>query len=254
MTLPEWYLDEDTRTRLNAVSTATITTQLFRRGFRTRFMKGVSPLRPGTRMLGAARTLRYIPMREDLDTLDSLGGRENAQRVLIESMGPGEVMVIDGMREQGCGSLGSILALRLQVKGVCGIVTDGAYRDTPGIRGLEIPAYAAGQNANTNLTLYHPADIDLSVGCGGVMVEPGDAVLGDDEGVAVIPAYLVEEVARDAHEQEVREKFIYGEVEAGASVFDVYPMNQETRDKFEMHRMSVTAAQKTDPTGSREGE
>lgn len=233
MSTGPWHEDSDITATLERVSTATLTTQLFKRGFRTRFLQGVAPLRSGTRMVGPARTLRYIPMREDLDTLASLGARTNAQRRLIESIEPGEVLVIDGMGNRGAGSLGNILALRLQVRGAAGIVTDGAYRDTPGIRRLEIPAYAAGQNANTNLTVYHPADFDLPIGCGGVMVEPGDAVVGDEEGVVVIPGHLVAEIAHDAAAQEIQESFIYREVGDGASVFDVYPMNDETRARYQ---------------------
>ena len=124
-------------------------------------MQGVVPLKPGTRLLGAARTLRYLPMREDLDTLDTLGAKTNAQRAVIEDIRPGEVLVIEGRSDLRAGSLGNILALRLQVLGAAGIVTDGAFRDSPNIRQLSIPTYAAGQNTNTNLTLYHPADFGL---------------------------------------------------------------------------------------------
>lgn len=242
-----WYDNERTRDKLNRVSTATLTTQLFKRGFRTRFMAGVSPIRLGSRMVGVARTLRYVPMREDLDTLDTLGAVDNAQRALIEQIQPGEVLVIDGQRNTGAGSLGGILAMRLQVRGGAGIVTDGAYRDTPGIRRLDIPAYAAGQNANTNLTVYHPADFDLPIGCGGVLVEPGDAVVGDDEGVVVIPSAIVEEVARDAAEQEISEGYILGLVKEGASVFDVYPMNEQVAAEYR-HRRSEMKDTASDPS------
>ena len=232
----DWRHNEATVDALGRVTTATLTTQLFRRGFRTRFMQGVAPLKPGTRLLGAARTLRYLPMREDLDTLDTLGARSNAQRAVIEDFRAGEVLVIEGRGDLRAGSLGNILALRLQVRGAAGIVTDGAFRDSPNIRRLDIPCYAAGQNANTNLTIYHPADYDLPIGCGGVLVEPGDAVVGDDEGIVVIPARLADEVARDALEQETREDFIYQQVEQGASVFEVYPMNEEAQARYRAWR------------------
>ncbi|UCH24813.1 MAG: ribonuclease activity regulator RraA [Trueperaceae bacterium] len=243
MALPDWSSNEETISALKRVSTATLTTQLFRRGFRTRFMQGVAPVKPGRRMVGSARTLRYIPMREDLDTLATLGSRSNAQRAVIEDIRRGEVLVIDGMRKAQAGSLGNILALRLQVRGAAGIVTDGAFRDTPSIRALDIPTYAAGQNANTNLTTYHPADYDLPIGCGGVLVEPGDAVVGDDEGVVIIPASLAEEVAHDALEQEIREHFIYQQVRGGESVFDVYPMNEQTARAYERWRQELTDEQ-----------
>ena len=233
MPLPEWYQDEKVRNQLAQVSTATLTTQLFKRGFRTRFMNGVAPLRTGHRMVGAAKTFRYIPMREDIDTLDYLGQPSNSQRKAIDEIEAGQVLVIDAMRRTDAGSLGSILALRLQVRGAAGIVTDGAYRDTTTIRELSIPAFAAGQNANTNLTVYHPADIDVPIGCGGVMVEPGDAIVGDDEGVVVIPSYLAREVAHDAVEQEIREDFITERVGSGMTLVGTYPMNEETRQEYD---------------------
>jgi regulator of RNase E activity RraA len=236
MTAAPWHADGRTMRLLARVSTATLTTQLFKRGLRTRFMGGVAPIRPGLRMVGRARTLRYVPMREDVDTLDTLGARTNAQRALIETIARGEVLVIDGLRNQGAGSLGNILAMRLQVRGAAGIVTDGAYRDTPGIRRLEIPAYAAGQNANTNLTVYHPADFDVTIGCAGVMVEPGDAVVGDEEGVVVIPAGIAADVARDAYEQDLSEGFVLDLVRDGASVFDVYPMDAATAESYRSWR------------------
>lgn len=235
----DWTQDALTRRHLNHASTATVTTQLFKRGLRNRFLKDVAPLKPGQRMVGPARTLRYVPMREDMDTLATLGARSNAQRALIEDMRPGEVMVIDAMGTTGAGSLGSILARRLQRIGAAGIVTDGAYRDAPGIRALAIPSYARGENGNTNLTLYHPADYDLTIGCGGVMVEPGDCMLGDGEGVVVIPRYLVREVAADAFEQEVRERFIDNLVERGASVFDVYPLNPQHEAAYNALRARI---------------
>jgi regulator of RNase E activity RraA len=235
----DWFGNETTVRALERVSTATLTTQLFRRGFRTRYMQDVAPLKPGSRMVGVARTLRYLPMREDLDTLATLGARSNAQRAVIEDIRPHEVLVIEGRGDRRAGSLGNILALRLQARGAAGIVTDGAFRDSPNIRKLDIPSYAAAQNANTNLTIYHPADYDLPIGCGGVLVEPGDAVVGDEEGVVVIPAALASEVAHDAIEQEIKEHFIYQRVSEGASVFEVYPMNEETAQRYRVWREGV---------------
>lgn len=233
---PAWYENPRIHEHLAEASTATLTTQLLHRGFRTRFIAGVHPVRPGSRMVGYARTLRYIPMREDLDTLELLGDPTNPQRKLIDGFGPGQVLVIDAMRQPSAGSLGSILALRLQTLEAAGIVTDGAYRDTPAIRELAIPAYAAGEHANANITAYHPADMDLPVGCGGVMVVPGDAIVGDDEGVVVIPSHLVEDIARDAYEQELREEFIAERVGAGSPLAGTYPMGDDTRAAYHAWR------------------
>ena len=234
--VPAWYETPGIREQLAEASTATLTTQLFRRGFRTRFIAGVHPVRAGSRMVGYARTLRYIPMREDVDTMEILGDPTNPQRKLIDGFGPGQVLVIDAMRQPLAGSLGSILALRLQSLDAAGIVTDGAFRDTPAIRELDIPAYAAGEHANANIAAYHPADADLPVGCGGVMVVPGDAIVGDDEGVVVIPSHLVEEVARDAREQEIREEFIAERVRSGSPLAGTYPMGDDARAAYDAWR------------------
>jgi len=232
MATPIHPLSSLARSRLESVSVATLTTQLFRRGFRTRCINGVGPLRKRSRLVGQARTLRYIPAREDIDTLDTLGDRRNAQRALVEGAEPGEVIVIDALRDTRAGSLGSILALRLQQRGAAGIVTDGAFRDSPAIAELHIPTYAAAANANTNLTIYHPADVDVPIGCGGVMVVPGDTVVGDGEGVVVIPRALTEEIALSAYRQEVRERFITELVGDGASVFDVYPLRAAAEERY----------------------
>lgn len=228
-----WQRSSEVTTWLAGVSTATLTTQLFTRGFRSRFLHGPAPLSRGRRMIGSARTLRFAPMREDLDTLASLAARRNAQRAVIEEVGPGEVLVIDAMRTAHAGVLGDILARRLRWRGAAGIVTDGAVRDAPAIAELGLPTYAAARCANPSIAAYHPVDYDVPIGCGGVLVEVGDAVVGDDEGVVVIPSHLVAEVAEDAYAQELRESFVHERVEEGASVFDVYPMNEETRRAFD---------------------
>lgn len=228
-----WHASTDVMKWLSRASTATLTTQLLKRGFRSRFLHGPAPIVPGRRMIGPARTLRFAPMREDLDTLASLASRSNPQRAVIEDVAPGEVLVIDAMGSTQAGTLGDILARRLQRRGAAGIVTDGAVRDAPSIAELAIPSYAAARCANPSVGAFHAADFDVPIGCGGVLVEVGDAVVGDDEGVVVVPSHLVAEVAEDANAQELRETFVHERVEAGASVFDVYPMNEETERAYE---------------------
>jgi regulator of RNase E activity RraA len=225
-------LDAETRARLEAVSTATLATQLFKRGFRTRFMTGVAPLHADLKLVGAARTLRYVPMREDLDTMEVFRNPEMPQRKAVEAIGPGEVLVIDARGERSAGTIGNILTLRLLRRGAAGVVSDGPFRDLEAIRQLRFPAFCAGPHANTNLTAHHPVDIDRPIGCGGVLVEPGDVLVGDGDGVIVIPRYLAEEVARDAAEQERAEEFIYEKIAAGSSIVGVYPMNEECAAEY----------------------
>lgn len=230
---PAWMRSPDVLHRLRRVSTATLATRLFDRGFRTRCPQGVAPLRPGTRFVGSARTLRFAPMREDLDSLASLAGGGNAQRAIVERVGPGEALVIDAGRDVRAGSLGDILALRLKARGAVGIVTDGSLRDVAGLRDLGIAAYAAGRSPNPSLVAHHPVDFDVPIGCGGVLVEPGDAVVGDDDGVVVIPSRLVIEIADEAAAQERREAFVLERVAEGAAIPDVYPMNDAARRAYE---------------------
>lgn len=231
-------LDPELSEKLKGISTATLATQLFKRGFRTRFVTGALPIKPGQRMVGVARTLRYIPAREDIDVLESFRGTSNFQRVAVESIQPGEVLVIDARGDSRAATLGAILATRMQVRGAAGIVTDGPVRDYKEIAALDIPVYTPGPHANTNLTMHHAADIDLPIGCGGVMVVPGDVVVGDDDGVMVIPRHLVEEVVRDAWAQEEEEAWITGRIRSGAGLFGTYPMNEETREAYMRWRQS----------------
>jgi len=227
-------LSEEVRSLLSGVSTATLATQLFKRGFRTRFMTGVAPLHPHRKLVGTARTLRCIPMREDLDHLGVFRDPEMPQRKAVEMVGPGDVLVIDARGERGAGTIGNILATRVMKRGAAGIVSDGPFRDLEGIRELGFPCYCAGPHANTNLTVHHPVDVDVPIGCGGVSVFPGDVLVGDGDGVIVIPRHLAEEIARDAAEQERAEEFVLEQIEAGASIVGVYPMSDDTAAAYQV--------------------
>lgn len=221
---------------LSTVSTATLATQLFKRGFRTRHMTGVRPLRPDLKLVGVARTLRYLPAREDLDRLEVFRDPEMPQRKAVEVIGPGEVLVIDARGQLGAGTIGNILTTRIMLRGGAGIVSDGPFRDYEAIRAMDIPTYCPGPHANTNLTLHHPVDIDLPIGCGGVLVEPGDVLVGDGDGVIVIPRALAAEIARDAVEQEIAEEFVQEKIRAGASIVGVYPMDDATTAEYQEWR------------------
>jgi len=235
---PSAPLPEPIVAMLRQVSTATLTSVLLKLGLRTTFMHDVHPLVPtsGTQLVGQAYTLRYIPMREDLDA-EALAGRfdnlTNPQRIAIEHVGPGDVLVIDARGETRAGTIGNILVTRLKRRGAAGLVTDGAFRDAAGIAATGLPAYCRGTHAATNVTLHHPVDVQLPIACGDVSVYPGDAIVGDGDGVIVIPRHLVEEAARRALEQERRERFILSKVEAGSSILGVYPPNEETLAEYE---------------------
>ena len=171
------------------VSTATLCTALFKRGLRNQFIQDVRPLNPGLpNMVGEAFTLRYIPAREDLNPITVFQDREHPQRKAVEECPPGAVFVIDSRKDARAASAGGILVTRLMKRGVAGVVTDGGFRDSPEIAQLPIPAYHQRPSAPTNLTLHQAIDINVPIGCGDVPVFPGDVMVGDGEGVVVIPA------------------------------------------------------------------
>ncbi len=221
-------LAADTDLALRAVSTATLTAQLLRRGIGSTFLVGVKPIRPDLRLVGRAVTLRYVPAREDVGTGAAFDNATNAQRVAVELVGPGDVLVIDARGDTRAAVLGNILATRILKRGAAGIITDGAFRDSPGFAELDLPTYAAAAHAAISSTIHHPADLGLPIGCGGVLVLPGDIVVGDGEGVVVIPAALADAVAADALEQERLEAWILDRVEHGAPIAGLYPPDAET--------------------------
>lgn len=218
--------------KLASVSSATLTTQLLKRGLANTFMRGVAPLRPGARMVGYAFTLRYVPSREDVVDRH-YDNSTNVQRLAVEATEPGDVLVIDARGEAGsAASFGHILATRLAQRGVKGLVTDGALRDTPQFRELDLPTYCRSAHATTSYVLHHPVDMNVPVGCGGVLVVPGDIMFGDAEGVVVVPAAMAEEVAEDAFEQERRERFFLQKIQAGRSIVGVYPPDERTLAEY----------------------
>jgi regulator of RNase E activity RraA len=225
-------LSLESKQRLLEVSTATLTAQLLGRGFRNTFMPAVSPLRPDLRMVGTALTLRYAPAREDVSIGRSIDNSTNVQRLAVESIDPGQVLVIDARGDLSAGSFGQILATRIKVRGAAGLVSDGALRDTPAFQELDLAVYARAAHAAASAVAHWPVDMNVPIGCAGVLVIPGDVVVGDAEGVVIIPADLVDEVARDAHEQEQLEAFIQQRVEQGSSIRSVYPPDAETLAEY----------------------
>jgi len=230
--MPMETLTAESWRKLHEVSTASLTSELLKLGFRNTFMAGVRPLRPDLRMVGYAFTLRYIPAREDLDFQVEYDNWTNPQRVAVETAGPDQVLVIDSRGETGAASLGHILCTRLMNRGVTGLVTDGALRDYPAIAALDFPSYARGAHGTTSSVLHHPADFGLPIGCGGVMVQPGDVLVGDAEGVVVIPVGVAEEVAQRCYERDRLEAWLQARVAAGASIRGTYPPDEETLAEY----------------------
>jgi len=221
-------LKPETRALLAKVSTATLCTALFKRGLTRQFIQDVRPLNPNLpNMVGEAFTLRYMPAREDLNPISVFTDRAHPQRKAVEECPPGAVFVIDSRKDARAASAGGILVSRLMKRGVAGVVTDGGFRDSPDIAKLPFPAYHQRPSAPTNLTLHQAIDINVPIGCGDAPVFPGDVVVGDGEGVIVIPAHLADEVAAEATEMTAFEDFVHERVMAGQSILGLYPPTDE---------------------------
>lgn len=232
-TIPHVLTDE-LRQQLATVSTATLAHQLQQRGIRSSFLSGLAPLRPQQRMVGRARTLRYVALREDVQR--KYGGGDNAQRRAVESAEPGDVLVIEARGVPDAGTIGDIYVTRLLALGAAGVVTDGALRDTPAIAEIDIPVYRQSSHAATYGRHHMPYSVDDAITCAGVFVEPGDVVVGDAEGVVVIPAALVEEVTAAALAQEDVEAFAIERVGAGESTKGLFPLADSRRAEYEEWR------------------
>ena len=232
----------ETREKLQHVSVATLATALFRRGLRNQTLQDVHPVsRKGRNMVGPAYTLRYIPAREDLNGLEVFRDPLHPQRHGVEQCPEGAVMVMDSRKNARAASAGDILVTRLQVRGVAGVVTDGGFRDAMNIGELDIPAYHQRPASPTNLTLHQAIDLNVPIGCGDVAVFPGDIIVGDDDSVIVIPAAIADEIADEATEMTLFERFVLSEVQAGKTIIGLYPAtHEETQQAFAAWRENQT--------------
>ncbi|WP_406691233.1 fumarylacetoacetate hydrolase family protein [Saccharopolyspora sp. ID03-671] len=231
---PLFELTEEMRAKLEKVAVATLSAQLRKRGYDQLSIDGVRTNKPGSKLIGRARTLRFVPAREDL--FRSHGGGYNAQKRTFDSLGPGDVLVVEARGERGSGTVGDILALRAQVRGATGIVTDGGVRDHTAVAELEIPTFSNGPHPAVLGRKHVPWDNDITVACGGATVQPGDVIVGDDDGVLVIPPALLGDVLDAAIEQEAEEEWIAARVAEGAAVDGLYPLTGEWRRRYDAER------------------
>lgn len=222
--MTDYVLSDATRAKLKKVSTASVATALYKRGLRNQFVQNVAPVAwKGETMVGQAFTLRYIPAREDRNPITVFRNADHPQRVAVETCPPGWVLVMDSRKDPRAASAGSILVTRLAVRGCAGVVSDGGFRDAEGIARLDMPAYHQRPSAPTNLTLHEALDINVPISCGDVPVFPGDVMLGDNDGVMVIPAHLADELAEECSGMETFEEFVLEQVHAGAAIIGLYP-------------------------------
>jgi regulator of RNase E activity RraA len=222
----------ETREALLSIGTSTLTGELFKRGLRNTWLQDVSPVRADQpRMVGVAFTMRFIPSREDKDG-PGAPTRSRVQQQAMEECPPGHVLVIDARGDARAASAGDVYVGRLKARGCAGIVTDGGLRDTEGITRTGLPAYHRRASSPPSPIVHRAADLNLPVACGGVAVYPGDIVVGDRDGVVVIPPDIVDEVARDAVSSTLYDEFAEEEVARGRSLAGLFPVagDQAKRD------------------------
>ncbi|APG93041.1 dimethylmenaquinone methyltransferase [Sinorhizobium americanum] len=240
-------ITQETLDKLKVCSTATLTTQLFKRNFRQQFLVGLRPLNPNAgSFAGEAFTLRFIPSREDKDwDLADLKkrGEDNMQWEAVEAIGAGQVLMIDSRNDPRAASAGNMLMTRMMRKGVAAAVTDGAFRDGTEISRMPFPAYCSANTASTRPAYHRAVDMQLPVGCAGVAVYPGDIVVGDSDGVVVVPRAIATDLANDSYEQEQREKFLFTKIDAGAPLWGTYPPDEETLKEYAEWRARNQAAE-----------
>ncbi len=219
---------------LKETSSATVSMTLYRMGYRLIYMSGVRPIRAGAKLVGRAVTLRYLPKRED-HVVTSETRRTYAQQLALESVGKGDVLVVDARGNTDAGIFGDIYASRIRYRGAAGVVTDGALRDSPYLRTIDFPCFVRSVHGFAHNAQHWAADMNLPIACGNVLVEPDDILVGDDDGVAVIPRKLAEEVAEVSVKQENKEVFLRELIDKGESVqrFDVDPFTPEMQQRYE---------------------
>ncbi|WP_223945446.1 fumarylacetoacetate hydrolase family protein [Arthrobacter sp. StoSoilB20] len=223
-------LTPELKAKLESVATATLSSQLRKRGLNNVSIDGLQATRPDRKVVGLARTLRYVPNREDL--FKTHGGGFNAQKRAIDSVNEGEILVMEARGEKGTGTVGDILALRAQVRGAAAIITDGGVRDYSAVADLEMPTYFANPHPAVLGRRHIPWDTDITIACGGATVQPGDIIVADSDGILVIPPAIAEELVDDSIAQEKEETFIFQMVQEGNSVDGLYPMNKEWQARF----------------------
>lgn len=230
------YVSDELLDRLAKVSSGTLTTQLFKRGYRQPVMVGVSPLNKDLKpFAGRAYTMRFIPAREDLDTVATVTtgpNPDNLQWFGVEQVQAGDVLVIDSRGDTRAAAMGDVLVKRMMLRGARAVITDGAFRDGDEISEMAIPAWSAGVTATSRLSFHHVADLQVPIGCADVAVYPGDVIHGDRNNVTVIPAHLAAELAEACEAMDDLENYIAQRIGSGDAIWGVFPANEQTRDDY----------------------
>ena len=218
------------REKLEAAPVAGLSAALRKRGLHHCLIDGLTPMHPERKLIGTARTLRFVPAREDL--FASHGGGFNTQKQVFDAVGEGEVIVIEARGDATAGTLGDILALRATQRGAAGVVTDGAIRDYDAVAEIGLTAFSAGPHPSVLGRRHVPWDSDVAVACGGATVLPGDVIVGDSDGLVVIPADVLDEVVDATLENEDRDEWIAARVAEGEAIEGLFPMNEAWKARY----------------------
>lgn len=230
-------LTEDVRQKLMGVSVPAVVALLWYNGYKTTMLFGPRPVNPATnRFVGTAFTVRTVPVREDFVEAQTKGERANLQAQAVAEIGAGEVLVVDMGGETRTAFMGDIMTTHLSVKGVAAVVTDGSVSDAATISTIPIPVWACGNAATSYLSHRFVTDLNVPIGLSGVAVCPGDVLMGDSNGVVVIPAHMAATIADLAVERELLEEFVLARVKEGAPLVGTYPPNEATKAAFEAWR------------------
>ncbi|MEU0948552.1 fumarylacetoacetate hydrolase family protein [Streptomyces canus] len=240
---PEPVLDKRIERELRNLAVATLSAQLRKRGLVQSSIDGLYPTRPADKMVGVAHTLRYLPLREDL--FKRYGDGMNAQKRAVEELRPGHILVMDARGDTTAGTLGDILALRALRRGAAGVVTDGALRDSAAVSALDLPVYCGGTHPSVLGRRHIPWDTGIPVACGGALIQPGDLLVGDADGVVVVAPSMADELITDSAEQELQERFIAEQVQAGRPIEGLYPLGPAWQRQYEQWRVGF--AQQGEP-------
>ena len=214
--------------RYKKVTSATVYGAVRRLGFDPSFMREVRAFTPGQMLVGRARTLRFIPPRPDI-MAEVHKGADSPEYQAMGSCEPGDVLVCDGMGRKYAAIGGDVKLLQLKMRGAAGMVTDAAIRDLDIVKGYGLAIFAGDRTPMGGAGEIDPFEANGTIQCGGVAVRPGDLIVGDDDGVVVVPQQVAQEVIDWVEEHEAVEEYVKGLIEKeNVAPGKYYPISEAT--------------------------
>ncbi len=221
--------------KLARVGLESVWAQLESRGYEQCFINELDALHPDRRLVGRARTIRYLPTRPDLRER-IYSSQKQLNYVSAEEAQPGDVLVFDAGGDTRSAVSGDVTTLRFLVRGGAGMIVDGAMRDMPDLAGMPFQVYTRRGQAAAVRPHLMSVDYQVPVRIGDVTVAPGDILLGESHGVLVIPAALAEEVVDAALEKDAFEDFQRKLLLEGRSIEGVYPPSDAVKKEYQRMR------------------